>query len=226
MKLGVVFPETEIGADPSAIRDYAEAVEGAGFDHLLVFDHVLGAGRGGEHQQHIPGVRAQVGPLPRGPQQFAGVRWPALGQSEMTAPDVKSTKHTPRMADGHPDFSGYWKGTRDTRPVGNIGKDLPGFKLPLTSAGEAALKHNLTATIDPDTMDTSAMIWPALSFSRSASISNPPDGSLEPMSRSRVVFAPRESIFTSSPRLALRRGGPGPCTGRGGGSAGCCPVAR
>jgi hypothetical protein len=37
-------------------------------------------------------------------------------------------------------------------PVGNIGKDLPGLKLPLTPAGEAALKHNLTATIDPESL--------------------------------------------------------------------------
>jgi len=43
MRLGVVFPQTEIGTDPAAIRDYAQAVEGAGYDHLLVFDHVLGA---------------------------------------------------------------------------------------------------------------------------------------------------------------------------------------
>src|SRR5262249_51230529 len=43
MRLGVVFPQTEIGADPIAIRDYAQAVEGAGFDHLLVSDHVRGA---------------------------------------------------------------------------------------------------------------------------------------------------------------------------------------
>ena len=61
-------------------------------------------------------------------------------------------KPTPRTADGHPDLSGYWKGTRDTTPGGNIGKDLPGFKLPLTPAGEAALQHNLTATIDPESL--------------------------------------------------------------------------
>jgi probable F420-dependent oxidoreductase len=42
MKLGVVFPQTEIGSDPVVIRDYAQAAEGAGYDHLLVFDHVLG----------------------------------------------------------------------------------------------------------------------------------------------------------------------------------------
>lgn len=58
----------------------------------------------------------------------------------------------PRTADGHPDLSGFWKGSRATRPVGNIGKDLPGFKLPLTPAGEAALKHNLTATVDPEAL--------------------------------------------------------------------------
>src|SRR5262245_21096486 len=43
MKIGVVFPQTEIGNDPAVIRDYAQAAEGAGYAHLLVFDHVLGA---------------------------------------------------------------------------------------------------------------------------------------------------------------------------------------
>jgi probable F420-dependent oxidoreductase len=42
MQIGVVFPQTEIGSDPAVIRDYAQAVEGAGYQHLLVFDHVLG----------------------------------------------------------------------------------------------------------------------------------------------------------------------------------------
>ncbi|MEE8421764.1 MAG: LLM class F420-dependent oxidoreductase [Dehalococcoidia bacterium] len=45
MQLGVVFPQTEIGNDPSLIRDYAQAAEGAGYEHLLAFDHVLGAER-------------------------------------------------------------------------------------------------------------------------------------------------------------------------------------
>jgi len=42
VKLGVVFPQTEIGPDPAVVRDYAPAAESAGYDHLLVFDHVLG----------------------------------------------------------------------------------------------------------------------------------------------------------------------------------------
>ena len=42
MRLGVVFPQTEIGNDPAVIREYAQAAESAGYDHLLVFDHVLG----------------------------------------------------------------------------------------------------------------------------------------------------------------------------------------
>jgi hypothetical protein len=41
------------------------------------------------------------------------------------------------MADGHPDFSGYWKGQRGMVPGGSIAK-MPGLKLPLTPAGEAA----------------------------------------------------------------------------------------
>lgn len=43
MRLGVVFPQTEIGADPGAITAFAQAAEDLGFDHLLVYDHVLGA---------------------------------------------------------------------------------------------------------------------------------------------------------------------------------------
>jgi probable F420-dependent oxidoreductase len=43
MRIGAVFPQTEIGDDPAVIREYAQAVEGMGFTHILVYDHVLGA---------------------------------------------------------------------------------------------------------------------------------------------------------------------------------------
>jgi probable F420-dependent oxidoreductase len=43
MQIGVVFPQTEIGADPAAVRGYAEAVQELGYEHLLAYDHVLGA---------------------------------------------------------------------------------------------------------------------------------------------------------------------------------------
>ena len=43
MQFGVVFPQTEIGADPGPVRDYALAAEAAGYQHLLAYDHVLGA---------------------------------------------------------------------------------------------------------------------------------------------------------------------------------------
>ena len=42
-QIGVVFPQTEIGADPQAVRDYAQAAEELGYEHLLAYDHVLGA---------------------------------------------------------------------------------------------------------------------------------------------------------------------------------------
>ena len=45
MKIGVVFPQTDIGNDPGAIRDYAQAVEAMGYTHILAYDHVLGANR-------------------------------------------------------------------------------------------------------------------------------------------------------------------------------------
>jgi probable F420-dependent oxidoreductase len=46
MRFGVVFPQTEIGADPAAIRDFAQAAEDLGYQHMLAYDHVLGANPG------------------------------------------------------------------------------------------------------------------------------------------------------------------------------------
>ena len=43
MKTGAVFPQTEIGSDPAAVRDYVQAVEELGYAHMMVYDHVLGA---------------------------------------------------------------------------------------------------------------------------------------------------------------------------------------
>ena len=43
MRIGAVFPQTEIGTDPIVIRDFAQAAEQLGYDYLLAFDHVLGA---------------------------------------------------------------------------------------------------------------------------------------------------------------------------------------
>jgi probable F420-dependent oxidoreductase len=43
MKLGVVFPQTEIGAGVGGVRAVAEAVEELGYQHLVAYDHVLGA---------------------------------------------------------------------------------------------------------------------------------------------------------------------------------------
>ncbi|CAA9238978.1 MAG: hypothetical protein AVDCRST_MAG77-1420 [uncultured Chloroflexi bacterium] len=41
MRLGTAFPH-HIGTDPDAIRHFAQNLEGAGFDDLLVIDHVVG----------------------------------------------------------------------------------------------------------------------------------------------------------------------------------------
>ena len=43
MQLGAIFPQTEIGADPSGVRDFAQAAESLGYQDMPVFDHVLGA---------------------------------------------------------------------------------------------------------------------------------------------------------------------------------------
>jgi probable F420-dependent oxidoreductase len=43
MKIGAIFPQLDLGADVGAIREYGQSVDEMGFDHLLAFDHVVGA---------------------------------------------------------------------------------------------------------------------------------------------------------------------------------------
>ena len=43
MRVGVTFPQTELGGDPGAVRAYGERIEELGFSHILVYDHVVGA---------------------------------------------------------------------------------------------------------------------------------------------------------------------------------------
>jgi len=43
MRAGAVFPQLEIGTDPDVIAKYVRTVEELGYDHVVIFDHVLGA---------------------------------------------------------------------------------------------------------------------------------------------------------------------------------------
>jgi probable F420-dependent oxidoreductase len=43
VQIGVVYPQTELHGDPVAVQRIGRAVEDLGFDHLLAYDHVLGA---------------------------------------------------------------------------------------------------------------------------------------------------------------------------------------
>jgi probable F420-dependent oxidoreductase len=43
VKIGLVFPQTEMGGDRGAVRAYGERADELGFTHILAYDHVLGA---------------------------------------------------------------------------------------------------------------------------------------------------------------------------------------
>jgi probable F420-dependent oxidoreductase len=43
VRIGVVFPQNELGGDPGAVRAYGQRVEELGYTHLLAYDHVVGA---------------------------------------------------------------------------------------------------------------------------------------------------------------------------------------
>jgi probable F420-dependent oxidoreductase len=60
MRIGVIFPQIEIGPDRDDVRSFIESVESLGYDHLAIYDHVLGAdisnrpGWGGPYTSDTP----------------------------------------------------------------------------------------------------------------------------------------------------------------------------
>lgn len=52
--VGVVFPQTEIGDDHGAFREFAQAAEELGFSHMVAYDHVLGADLTNRPDWHMP----------------------------------------------------------------------------------------------------------------------------------------------------------------------------
>lgn len=43
LRIGTIFPQTELGGDVGAVRAYGEKVRELGYEHIGVYDHVLGA---------------------------------------------------------------------------------------------------------------------------------------------------------------------------------------
>lgn len=50
MRIGVVFPQTELGGDVAAVRTYGRAASDLGFAYVLAYDHVVGA----DPEAHAP----------------------------------------------------------------------------------------------------------------------------------------------------------------------------
>ena len=87
MQIGAIFPQTEIGPDPAAVRDYAQAAEAMQFDYLFIADHVLGADPA--HHAHVRG------PLLHAPQRHSRAA---------DHPGVYRRRHHAHPAgDGYPD---------------------------------------------------------------------------------------------------------------------------
>jgi probable F420-dependent oxidoreductase len=60
MQVGVVLPQTEIGTDAGSVRDFAQAAQDLGFDHLVTSDHVLGANPAGHPGWTRPQIHTTV----------------------------------------------------------------------------------------------------------------------------------------------------------------------
>ena len=103
-------------------------------------------------------VRAQDKPLNQATPAASGGAKPTNSELESAVSSFSRREEdlpkgaTPRTGQGRPDLSGYWVPSKNDKPVGNIGKDLPGYNLPFTQMGRAALKYNVEHTIDPESL--------------------------------------------------------------------------
>jgi probable F420-dependent oxidoreductase len=52
IKVGIIYPQIELGGDPEAVRQIGRATEELDFDHLVAYDHVIGA----EHADREPAL--------------------------------------------------------------------------------------------------------------------------------------------------------------------------
>lgn len=62
MQIGVVYPQTELRGDPSAVREIGLALERLGFAHLLAYDHVVGAVHA-DRVRPLPGPYSELDPF-------------------------------------------------------------------------------------------------------------------------------------------------------------------
>ncbi len=53
VRVGAVFPQTEIGNDPNDIRSWVLGVRDAGFRHALAYDHVLSGSQAAHHPKLV-----------------------------------------------------------------------------------------------------------------------------------------------------------------------------
>src|ERR1700736_6472640 len=52
--VGAVLPQTDLEPDPTAIRDYAQAVEELGYSHIIAYDHIIGANPASRPGEWLP----------------------------------------------------------------------------------------------------------------------------------------------------------------------------
>src|SRR5207249_11422152 len=64
MKAGVVYPQIELGGDTGAVKAFAQAAEDLGYDHIVIYDHVLGAVHAGREPK-LTGPYKESDPVPR-----------------------------------------------------------------------------------------------------------------------------------------------------------------
>ncbi len=62
MKIGAIYPQTELNGDPAALTAIGPAIEKLGYDYLLMFDHVAGAVRE-DRKQPLMGPYSHLDPF-------------------------------------------------------------------------------------------------------------------------------------------------------------------
>ena len=86
MQTGAVLPQTEMPVDAASIRDFAQALQDLGYEHLITSDHVVGANPDGHPGWTRPQRHTTVVHEPFGKQHAPSGCGQGLGEQVVKLP--------------------------------------------------------------------------------------------------------------------------------------------
>ena|SRR5271165_4250104 len=138
MKAGVVYPQIELGGDTGAVKAFAQAAEDLGYDHIVIYDHVLGAVHAGREPK-LTGPYKETDPFHEPLVTYAYLAGVTKKLELVTGVIILPQRQTALFAKQAADVDLFSENRRGRLELGGIrrSRDVPTFSPPRQAAGAA-----------------------------------------------------------------------------------------